>query len=172
MDTATVGGNFKGCPWESVHSQGIGCRCIKMFGYKCGVEEAKLRGFVQVGQNLGEFFCAPEISSDSSLGKNVKCRGIGEFLPIKPSTCGELAPVCHRGSSNRTNKFYLFILCVCVKAVNQSINMWKKAIVGGQRKKHQQRPRHTCTLQSQPLHPLHFFISVSLNLCFCGFWCP
>lgn len=28
--------------------------------------------------------------------------------------------------------------------------MWKKAIVGGQRKKHQQRPRHACTLQSQP----------------------
>ena len=111
-----------GCPWESVHSQGIGCRCIKMFGYKCGVEEAKLRGFVQVGQNLGEFFCAPEISSDSSLGKNVKCRGIGEFLPIKPSTCGELAPVCHRGSSNRTNKFYLFIfVCVLKRWINQSI---------------------------------------------------
>jgi hypothetical protein len=37
---------------------GIGFICIKMFWYKCSVETAQLRGFFQVGQNLGEFLRA------------------------------------------------------------------------------------------------------------------
>jgi hypothetical protein len=43
--------------------------------------------------------------------------------------------------------------------------MWKKAIVGGQRKKHHHRPRHACTPQSQPSYIYaHTFLSFLSHL--------
>lgn len=73
------------------------------------------------------------------LGEGRECRG--EFLPIKLRYAVRTS--VPQGIIESNHQFLFF----CFK---RWISMLKKAIVGGQRKKHQQRPRHACTLQSQP----------------------
>jgi hypothetical protein len=156
--------NFMGCPWGCVHSQGSGLYASKCFGINVAWRRLNWEDSSKSGKIWGNF-CAPEVSSDSSLGKNLKCRG---RVSSDKNFDMRWAPVCHRGSSNNHN----FIFRVC---------SWSGESICGRRPSSEGRGRSTSSgldmLVRSNLN-LHIymltlpFLSHLTCVNFCGFWCP